>query len=139
MVKTSELLALKGIPIKEKSEKVTEMLHLHQRVKDKITEYESVLKMAVKFHQLYEELDKLLTSDPVTGFSETSQAKIQLIQHQDRQSHIRHLYKLAISLGGDISNTVQKSVRLEGNTSSFTAVCLFVLTLRVFFFIVFAL
>uniref|UniRef100_A0A674CYL2 Coiled-coil domain-containing protein 141-like n=1 Tax=Salmo trutta TaxID=8032 RepID=A0A674CYL2_SALTR len=112
MVKTSELLALKGIPIKEKSEKVTEMLHLHQRVKDNIKEYESVLKMAVKFHQLYEEvtthslrLDKLLTSEPVTGFSETSQAKIQLIQHQDRQSHIRHLYNLAISLGGDISNT----------------------------------
>ncbi|CAB1347174.1 unnamed protein product [Coregonus sp. 'balchen'] len=100
MVKTSELLALKGIPIKEKSEKVTEMLHLHQRVKNKIKEYESVLNMA---------LDKLLMLEPVTGFSETSQAKIQLIQHQDRQSHVRHLYKLAISLGGDISNTVQQS------------------------------
>ncbi|XP_041724790.2 coiled-coil domain-containing protein 141 isoform X2 [Coregonus clupeaformis] len=109
MVKTSELLALKGIPIKEKSEKVTEMLHLHQRVKNKIKEYESVLNMAVKFHQLYDELDKLLMLEPVTGFSETSQAKIQLIQHQDRQSHVRHLYKLAISLGGDISNTVQQS------------------------------
>ncbi|XP_070979938.1 coiled-coil domain-containing protein 141-like isoform X2 [Oncorhynchus clarkii lewisi] len=108
MVKTSELLALKGIPIKEKNEKVTEMLHLHQRVKDKIKEYESVLNMAVKFHQLYDELDKLSMLEPVTGFSETSQAKIQLIQHQDRQSHIRHLYKLAISLGGDISNTVQQ-------------------------------
>uniref|UniRef100_A0A8C7JM83 Coiled-coil domain-containing protein 141 n=1 Tax=Oncorhynchus kisutch TaxID=8019 RepID=A0A8C7JM83_ONCKI len=112
MVKTSELLALKGITIKEKNEKVTEMLHLHQRVKDKIKEYESVLNMAVKFHQLYDEvtthrlrLDKLSMLEPVTGFSETSQAKIQLIQHQDRQSHIRHLYKLAISLGGDISNT----------------------------------
>lgn len=56
MVKTSELLALKGIPIKEKNEKVTEMLHLHQRVKDKIKEYESVLNMAVKFHQLYDEV-----------------------------------------------------------------------------------
>ncbi|XP_055727116.1 coiled-coil domain-containing protein 141-like isoform X2 [Salvelinus fontinalis] len=108
MVKTSELLALKGIPIKEKNEKVTEMLHLHQRVKDKIKEYESVLNMAVKFHQLYDELDKLSMLEPVTGFSETSQAKIQLIQHQDRQSHVRHLYKLAISLGGDISNTVQQ-------------------------------
>ncbi|XP_029558360.1 coiled-coil domain-containing protein 141 isoform X5 [Salmo trutta] len=108
MVKTSELLALKGIPIKEKSEKVTEMLHLHQRVKDKIKEYESVLNMAVKFHQIYDELDKLLMLEPVTGFSETSQAKIQLVQHQDRHSHVRHLYKLAISLGGDISNTVQQ-------------------------------
>ncbi|KAL0963717.1 hypothetical protein UPYG_G00309930 [Umbra pygmaea] len=109
MVKTSELLALKGIPIKEKSEKVTEMLHLHQRVKVKITEYDTVLNMAVKFHHLYEELDKLLLLDPVTGFSETSQAKIQLTQHKDRQSHVRHLYKLAISLAGDICNTVQHS------------------------------
>uniref|UniRef100_A0A6Q2XU33 Ig-like domain-containing protein n=1 Tax=Esox lucius TaxID=8010 RepID=A0A6Q2XU33_ESOLU len=109
VVKTSELLALKGIPIKEKSEKVTEMLHLHQRVKDKIYEYETVLNMAVKFHQLYEELEKLLMLDPVSGFSETSQAKTQLTQHQDRQSHVRHLSKLAISLAGDISNTVQHS------------------------------
>uniref|UniRef100_A0A8C7SFJ8 Coiled-coil domain containing 141 n=1 Tax=Oncorhynchus mykiss TaxID=8022 RepID=A0A8C7SFJ8_ONCMY len=108
MVKTSELLALKGIPIKEKSEKVIEMLHLHQRVKDNIKEYESVLKMAVKFHQLYEEV----TTHSLSGMRHvifavvsSDQAKIQLIQHQDRQSHIRHLYKLAISLGGDISNT----------------------------------
>ncbi|XP_048095477.1 coiled-coil domain-containing protein 141 isoform X1 [Alosa alosa] len=109
LVKTSELLALKGIPTKEKSERVTELLQLHQRVKDKIKEYESVLSMAVKFHQLYKELDSLLMVEPVTVFSDTSQARIQLSQHQERQSHFRHLYKLAISLGADITTTVQQS------------------------------
>ncbi|KAG7464078.1 hypothetical protein MATL_G00183460 [Megalops atlanticus] len=109
MVKISELLALKGIPIKEKNEKVTELLHLHQRVKDKIKEYETVLSMAVKFHQLFDELESLLTSEPVTAFPNTSQAKIQLTQHQERQSRVRHLYKLAISLGADIASTVLQS------------------------------
>ncbi|KAI1898253.1 hypothetical protein AGOR_G00070430 [Albula goreensis] len=109
MIKISELLALKGIPIKEKNEKVTELLHLHQRVKDKIKEYETVLNMAVKFHQLFDELENLLTSEPLTVFHNTSQAKIQLTQHQERQSHVRHLYKLAISLGADITSTVMQS------------------------------
>ncbi|XP_028847687.1 coiled-coil domain-containing protein 141 isoform X2 [Denticeps clupeoides] len=109
LVKTSELLALKGIPIKEKNEKVTDLLHLHQQVKDKIKEHETVLSMAVKFSQLCEELDNLLMSESVTAFSETSQAKIQLTQHRERQGHVRHLYKLAVSLGTDIINAVQKS------------------------------
>ncbi|KAJ8416938.1 hypothetical protein AAFF_G00328160 [Aldrovandia affinis] len=109
MIKTSELLALKGIPIKEKNEKVTELLHVHQRVKDKIKEHETVLNMAVKFHQLFDELENLLLSEPVKAFHNTSQAKIQLTQHQEKQSHVRHLYKLAISLGADIISTVVQS------------------------------
>ncbi|KAJ8352190.1 hypothetical protein SKAU_G00236660 [Synaphobranchus kaupii] len=109
MIKISEMLALKGIPIKEKNEKVTELLHLHQRVKDKIKEYETVLNMAVKFHQLFDELENFLTSEPVTAFHNTSQAKLQLTQHQERQSHVRHLYKLAFSLGADINSTVMQS------------------------------
>uniref|UniRef100_A0AAY4EX74 Ig-like domain-containing protein n=1 Tax=Denticeps clupeoides TaxID=299321 RepID=A0AAY4EX74_9TELE len=103
LVKTSELLALKGIPIKEKNEKVTDLLHLHQQVKDKIKEHETVLSMAVKFSHRRSFLKS------VTAFSETSQAKIQLTQHRERQGHVRHLYKLAVSLGTDIINAVQKS------------------------------
>lgn len=56
LVKTSELLGLKGIPVKEKNEKVSELIQLHQRVRDKIREYETVLSMASKFHQLYQEV-----------------------------------------------------------------------------------
>ncbi|KAL6484284.1 hypothetical protein MHYP_G00063290 [Metynnis hypsauchen] len=109
LVKTSELLALKGIPMKEKNDRVSELLLVHQRVRDKIREYETVLSMAVKFHQLYQELDTLLKAEPVKGFSDPTQARMQLSQHQDRQNHVRHLYKLAISLGADITSTVQQS------------------------------
>ncbi|XP_063069315.1 coiled-coil domain-containing protein 141 isoform X2 [Engraulis encrasicolus] len=119
LMKTSDLLALKGgggVPVKdkEKSERVGELLQLHQRVKDKMTEYDSVLSMAVKFNQLHEELDSLLLAESApSAFSEASQAKIQLTQHQERQSHVRHLYKLAISLGADITATVQHSHALR--------------------------
>uniref|UniRef100_A0AAR2KDP7 Ig-like domain-containing protein n=1 Tax=Pygocentrus nattereri TaxID=42514 RepID=A0AAR2KDP7_PYGNA len=109
LVKTSELLALKGIPMKEKNDRVSELLLVHQRVRDKIREYEAVLSMAVKFHQLHQELDTLLKAEPVKGFSDPTQARMQLSQHQDRQNHVRHLYKLAISLGADITSTVQQS------------------------------
>ncbi|XP_026074738.1 coiled-coil domain-containing protein 141-like [Carassius auratus] len=109
LVKTSELLSLKGIPVKEKNERVSELLQLHQHLRDKIREYETILSMAGKFHQLYRELDTVLHVEPVTVFSDPSQARTQLTQHQERQSHIRHLYKLALSLGADLTSTVQQS------------------------------
>ncbi|KAM9486119.1 coiled-coil domain-containing protein 141 isoform 2-T2 [Clarias gariepinus] len=108
LVKTSELLSLKGISMKEKNERVSELLLVHQRVRDKIREYETVLSMAVKFHQVYQELDILLKAEPVNGSSDPNQARIQLSQHQDRQNHVRHLYKLAISLAADITSTIQQ-------------------------------
>uniref|UniRef100_A0A9J8C8Z7 Coiled-coil domain containing 141 n=1 Tax=Cyprinus carpio carpio TaxID=630221 RepID=A0A9J8C8Z7_CYPCA len=109
LVKTSELLGLKGIPVKEKNERVSELLQLHQRVRDKIREYETILIMASKFHQLYQELDTVLHAEPVTVYSDTSQARTQLTQHQERQRHIHYLYKLALSLGADLTSTVQQS------------------------------
>ncbi|XP_022520093.2 coiled-coil domain-containing protein 141 isoform X2 [Astyanax mexicanus] len=110
LVKTAELLVLKGIPMKEKSERVGELLLVHQRVRDKIREHETVLSMAVKFHQLYQELDTLLRTEPVKGFSDPAQARLQLSQHQERQNHVNHLYKLALSLGADLTTTVRQSV-----------------------------
>ncbi|MGH0128838.1 UNVERIFIED_CONTAM: hypothetical protein FKN15_052895 [Acipenser sinensis] len=112
MVKISELLVLKGIPVKENNEMVAELLHIHQRVKERINEYEAVLNRTVKFHQLFDELENLLKSEPVTAFHDINQAKTQLSQHQGKQSHIRHLYKLAITLGVDITTTVQQSSAL---------------------------
>ncbi|XP_041118002.1 coiled-coil domain-containing protein 141-like isoform X2 [Polyodon spathula] len=112
MVKISELLALKGIPAKENNEKVAELLHIHQRVKKMINEYEAVLNRTVKFLQLFDELENLLKSEPVIAFHDISQAKIQLKQHQGKQTHIRHLYKLAITIGVDITTSVQQSSAL---------------------------
>ncbi|KAK3568639.1 hypothetical protein QTP86_011431 [Hemibagrus guttatus] len=111
LVKTSELLSLKGISVKEKNERVSELLLVHQRVRDKIREYETVLSMAVKFHQVYQELDSLLKAEPLKGSIDPTQARIQLSQHQERQNHVRHLYKLAMSLTADITSTVQQPLQ----------------------------
>ncbi|XP_062862521.1 coiled-coil domain-containing protein 141 [Trichomycterus rosablanca] len=112
LVKSSELLALKGIPTKEKNERVSELLQVHQRVRDKIREYETLLSMAVKFHQIYQELDGLMKAETVKGSSNPTQARIQLSQHQERQNHFQHLYKLAVSLATDITGTIQRTPML---------------------------
>ncbi|KAI5106818.1 coiled-coil domain-containing protein 141 [Silurus meridionalis] len=112
LVKTSELLSLKGIPMKEKNERVSELLLAHQRVRDKIRQYENVLSMAVKFHQVYQELDSLLKAELLKGSSDPNHARIHLSQHQERQNHVRHLYKLVISLSADITSTVQHPQKL---------------------------
>ncbi|XP_060784928.1 coiled-coil domain-containing protein 141 isoform X3 [Neoarius graeffei] len=108
LVKMSELLSLKGIPMKEKNERVSELLLVHQRVRDKIRQYDTVLSMAVKFHHVYQELDSLLKAEPLKGSSDPTQAKIQLSQHQERQNHITQLYTLAVSLAAEITSTVQQ-------------------------------
>uniref|UniRef100_H3AX26 Coiled-coil domain containing 141 n=1 Tax=Latimeria chalumnae TaxID=7897 RepID=H3AX26_LATCH len=115
MVKISELLALKGIPLKEKSNKISELLSVHQRLKMKIKEYETILTMAVKFHQVAQELENFSNTEelhvsylaPVPH--NASQAKMQLNHHQRKQIHVRHLYKLALTLGVDIISAVQCS------------------------------
>ncbi|XP_035392326.1 coiled-coil domain-containing protein 141 isoform X1 [Electrophorus electricus] len=112
LVKTAELLALKGIPMKEKNEKTGELLQVHQHVRDKIREHETLLSMAVKFLQLYEELEGLLKTEPVKEFSDVCQAKMQLSQLQEKQNHVQHLYKLATSLSADINSTIQCSPML---------------------------
>lgn len=57
------------------------------------------------------QLDSLLKAEPLKGSSDPIQARIQLSQHQERQNHVRHLYKLAMSLTADITTTVQQPVR----------------------------
>lgn len=50
--------------MKEKSERVSELLLVHQRVRDKIREYETVLSMTVKFHQVHQEVKSRLIDLP---------------------------------------------------------------------------
>lgn len=56
LVKSSELLVPKGTPTKERNERVSELVQVHQRVRDRIREYETLLGMAVKFHHVYQEV-----------------------------------------------------------------------------------
>ncbi|KAM6946040.1 coiled-coil domain-containing protein 141 [Aplochiton taeniatus] len=109
MVRTSELLGLKGAPVQEKADKVAELLQIHQRVKDKVQEYQTLLHTAQQYHNLTDQLDQLLQAGPARSFSESSQTRTQLSQHQDRQNHASHLYNNALALGTDVCRTVQQS------------------------------
>ncbi|XP_061464306.1 coiled-coil domain-containing protein 141 isoform X2 [Rhineura floridana] len=114
MSKLSEQLSLKGVPDMEKSEKVSELIHLHKEIKEKMAEYDEIFNKTIKFHHVKEELEGLIKSGGLTipevkdVPSDTPYAKIHLINAQEKHTRIRHLYKLALSLGMDIISTVQQ-------------------------------
>ncbi|CAM5147498.1 unnamed protein product [Eretmochelys imbricata] len=114
-VKLSELLSLKGVPVKENSEKVNELTHLQQRIKERLTEYDEIFNKSVKFHHVKEQLEWLVKSGELE-IPETSeipddahQAKAHLANTQEKHAHIGHLYKLALTLGVDSLSAVQHS------------------------------
>ncbi|KAM6461436.1 LOW QUALITY PROTEIN: coiled-coil domain-containing protein 141 [Liasis olivaceus] len=112
-LKLSEQLSMKGVPDMEKSEKISELIHLHKEIKERMAEYDEVFNKTVKFHQVREELEGLIKSGGLEILqmkdapSDTSHAKIHLNNVQEKHVQIRHLYKLALSLGMDILSTVK--------------------------------
>ncbi|XP_053900466.1 coiled-coil domain-containing protein 141 isoform X3 [Malaclemys terrapin pileata] len=112
-VKLSELLTLKGVPVKENSEKVSELTDLYQRIKERMTEYDEIFNKSVKFHHVKEQLECLKKSGELE-IPETSeipddahQARVHLANTQEKYAHIGHLYKLALTLGVDSLSAVQ--------------------------------
>ncbi|KAJ6665188.1 hypothetical protein lerEdw1_004236 [Lerista edwardsae] len=112
-LKLSEQLSLKGVPDTEKSEKVSELIHLHKEVKERIAEYDDIFNKTVKFHHVKEELEGLVKSGGLEipemkdAPGDTPHAKIHLNNAQEKHARIRDLYKLALTLGMDIITTVQ--------------------------------
>ncbi|XP_067843753.1 coiled-coil domain-containing protein 141 isoform X2 [Heptranchias perlo] len=123
-IKIAELLTLRGFSLKEKNEKIMELLNLHQQVKNKIKDYEMVLLMAVKFHKTTQEFEDMMKSGELeypgllTTPDNSSQAKIQLSHHQEKQAHVRYLYKLALTLAMDIISITQHSKFIEASVDS---------------------
>ncbi|XP_044282879.1 coiled-coil domain-containing protein 141 isoform X7 [Varanus komodoensis] len=107
-LKLSEQLSLKGVPDMEKSEKVSELKHLHKEIKERMAEYDDIFNKTVRFHHIKEELEDLIKSagldiaelKDVPG--DTPHAKIHLNNAQEKHAHIRHLYKMVLTLGMDI-------------------------------------
>ncbi|XP_033023158.1 coiled-coil domain-containing protein 141 isoform X5 [Lacerta agilis] len=112
-LKLSEQLSLKGVPDMEKFEKVSELIHLHKEIKEKMAEYDDIFNKTIKFHHVKEELECLIKSgglkipEAKDVPSDTPHAKIHLNNAQEKHAHIRHLYKLALTLGMDIISAVQ--------------------------------
>lgn len=70
-LKLSEQLNLKGVPDTEKSEKVSELIHLHKEVKERIAEYDDIFSKTVKFHHVKEEVSIVIcnlmkTTSPIS-------------------------------------------------------------------------
>ncbi|XP_059676159.1 coiled-coil domain-containing protein 141 isoform X2 [Gavia stellata] len=114
LIKLLELPSQKGFPVKENSERISELIHLHQMVKDTMTAYDEIFNKTVKFHHIKKELECLSKSgeldipeiweDPENVHC----AKACLVNAQEKHAHIRHLYKLLITQGADILSAVQQ-------------------------------
>lgn len=53
-MKESEELTGKGAPVKEKSQQLKDLIHLQQKQKERIQDYEDILYKVVQFHQVKE-------------------------------------------------------------------------------------
>ncbi|XP_013368048.1 PREDICTED: coiled-coil domain-containing protein 141 [Chinchilla lanigera] len=114
IMKESEELSGKGAPVKEKSQQLRDLIHLHQKQTERIQDYEDVLYKLVQFHQVKEELGCLTGSrelefqDQLKELSDAHNAQIHLGRSQEKQAHVQHLQELALSLGVDIISSAQQ-------------------------------
>ncbi|KAM7049074.1 coiled-coil domain-containing protein 141 isoform 4-T4 [Acridotheres tristis] len=114
LIKLLELPSLKGFPVKENSERISELIHFHQTVKDAIIEYDEIFSKTVKFHHIKKELECLSKSGEldipeICGDPENvHEAKAYLVNSQEKHAHIRQLYTLLITQGVDILSAVQQ-------------------------------
>ncbi|KAF2987501.1 hypothetical protein EK904_002542 [Melospiza melodia maxima] len=114
LIKLLELPSQKGFPVKENSERISELIHFHQAVKDAMIEYDEIFSKTVKFHYIKKELECLsklgeLDIPEIYGDPENvHQAKAYLVNSQEKHAHIRQLYTLLITQGVDILSAVQQ-------------------------------
>ncbi|XP_074255507.1 coiled-coil domain-containing protein 141 isoform X5 [Saimiri boliviensis] len=114
IMKESEELTGKGAPVKEKSQQLKDLIHLHQKQRERIQDYEDILYKAVQFHQVKEELRRLIKSreleflEQPKDLDDAQNVQIHLRCSQEKQAHVDHLHRLALSLGVDIISSVQR-------------------------------
>ncbi|KAM6307155.1 coiled-coil domain-containing protein 141 [Aegotheles albertisi] len=114
LIKFLELPSQKGFPVKENSERISQLILLHQTVKDTMIEYDEIFNKTVKFHHIKKELECLSKSGEldIPDISEDPEsvhrAKAYIVNAREQQSHIRQLYKLLITQGVDILSAVQQ-------------------------------
>ncbi|XP_008053534.1 coiled-coil domain-containing protein 141 [Carlito syrichta] len=111
IMKESEELSGKGAPVKEKSQQLKDLTHLHQKQKERIQDYEDILYKVVKFHQVKEEVEHLIKSrelELLEQLDDARDAQTCLRRSREKQAHVDHLCKLALSLGMEIISSVQR-------------------------------
>ncbi|KAK2502236.1 hypothetical protein MC885_016700, partial [Smutsia gigantea] len=114
LIKQSEELSGRGAPVKEKSQQLKALVHLHQEQKGRLQGGEDILHKVVWFHQVTEELEHLIKSrqseflEQPKELHDAQGAQAHLDRFQEEQAHIDHLHKLALSLGTEIISSVQR-------------------------------
>ncbi|XP_008503359.2 coiled-coil domain-containing protein 141 [Calypte anna] len=114
LIKFLELPSQEGFPVQENSERIREVILLHQTVKDLMTQYDEIFNKTVEFHHIKRELECLSKSrelDIPEIFEDPENihhAKAYLVNAQEKHAHIRQLYKLLITQGVDILSAVQQ-------------------------------
>nr|XP_051704348.1 coiled-coil domain-containing protein 141 isoform X1 [Oryctolagus cuniculus]XP_051704349.1 coiled-coil domain-containing protein 141 isoform X1 [Oryctolagus cuniculus] len=109
----SEELSGKGAPVREKSQQLKDLVHLHQKQRERIQAYEVILYKTVQFHRVKEELGRLISSgeDELPGqlkdLDDAHGVRVHLGRSQEKQAHVDSLHKLALSLGVGIISAVQ--------------------------------
>lgn len=68
VIKESEALHGKGAPVKEKSQQLRDLLHLHQKQQERIRDYEDVLYKTLQFRQVKEEVRLFTDTRETLGF-----------------------------------------------------------------------
>ncbi|XP_060033623.1 coiled-coil domain-containing protein 141 isoform X5 [Erinaceus europaeus] len=122
IMKEAEELCGKGAPVKEKSQQLRDLLSLHQKQKERIQDYDSILNKTIQFLQVKEELEHLIRPrelellEQPKALDDARAAQIHLHHSQEKQAHVDHLHKLAHSLGVGIFSSVQ-----QHNCSSISA------------------
>ncbi|KAM6177792.1 coiled-coil domain-containing protein 141 [Rhynchocyon petersi] len=114
IVKVSKELNGKGAPVKEKSQQLKDLIHLHQMQRQRVRDYEEILYKIVQFHQVKEELAHLIKSrelkflEQLEELSKAHDVQVYLSRSKEKLAQIDHLHKLALSLGVGIISSVQQ-------------------------------
>nr|XP_048281849.1 coiled-coil domain-containing protein 141 isoform X2 [Myodes glareolus] len=114
IMKEWEVLSGQGAPLKEKADQLKDLIHLHERQRARIRDYEEILYKTIQFHQVKEELMHFIKSKELELLAQpaelegSKEVQMQLDRSQERRAHVEHLGRLALSLGVDIISSVQQ-------------------------------
>jgi len=107
LLRTAEMLSLKGDTRGQRDQIVNELLRVHTRFQARFNEYKILLKMSVKFFESIDKLDKLIQNTEKEYMStelpmEPTKAEMMLREHEASRSKIKHLIDFTSEEGEQI-------------------------------------
>lgn len=69
IMKEWEVLSGQGAPLKEKADQLKDLIHLHERQRARIRDYEEILYKTIQFHQVKEEVSLTVVVQRLQDFT----------------------------------------------------------------------